>query len=825
MTSSSDLSDAFEVATQALSEIRNDAAGLDLNEADTRAKIIDRIFREVFGWAELHIRREQKTASGTYLDYRLESSTNLFILEAKRSGVHFTVPKRTQPQVMRRSGGAAQNPSLHAALEQVVGYCRDEGVPVGVVANGEQLVVTAAFDSPANRFDTIVFGSWVSMDQNLPQLMDLLHPESSSEPYLRERLSAPADIRAAPIFSSRLIDVVQDPDEFQTRNPLDTALSPILGKYFGEITQDPKLLDEAYISSDRQSSYGEQIDSVLEDRIPSAGQDVEAVETRGGEAPVFDRGMRETIALQTEGEVHLVIGNVGAGKTTFLHRYFDVIASPVVRQSVMPVFVDFLDAPDDAGSLASWVDEQVTAEIASMSEDGVDLETWEALQELYRREIRDLRRGVLAPFDGTDEFDVRLSPRLEALKDQREEHIARCADYIRWKYGKPLVIVFDNVDQFGHETQHHILRIAFQKARVWNTLGILAMREETFWRYRNAPPLDAYHRHIYHIAAPRIRDVLRRRLELVEKYHRDEVIDISATRGARFTNVSMTGLLSVMVSSLLGRNQENAMAIEMLSAGDTRRGLDMFRTFFLSGHTNTDEYVATLIDEGSYSVPIHHLLRGIAFGERRYYDSTKSAIDNVFDVPNDGFYSHLQKLRILRYLEGLRDIDTVPDRGFAPVGRIAEAFSAVVRDSDGVRDALDSMLQHRLVEAANGVESLTSTLDSVRITSAGVYYLNTLSKMFVYLDLVASDAPILSREWYERILNADRPGGRLSFALQDRLERVAQFLDYLEESEATEGELLSKTSLPEEVRAPLVPGIRKAFDDERKRVLRSARQQ
>ena len=55
------------------------------NEADTRAKIIDRVLNDALGWPELGdaVRREEHVHEG-YLDYRLRAGSHGLILEAKR---------------------------------------------------------------------------------------------------------------------------------------------------------------------------------------------------------------------------------------------------------------------------------------------------------------------------------------------------------------------------------------------------------------------------------------------------------------------------------------------------------------------------------------------------------------------------------------------------------------------------------------------------------------------------------------------------------------------------------------------------------------------
>src|SRR5947207_3024610 len=66
------------------------------NEADTRAKVIDRILKEALNWPEESIRREVALNAG-YLDYELtHTGRPTLVVEAKRSGTYLEVPANMQ---------------------------------------------------------------------------------------------------------------------------------------------------------------------------------------------------------------------------------------------------------------------------------------------------------------------------------------------------------------------------------------------------------------------------------------------------------------------------------------------------------------------------------------------------------------------------------------------------------------------------------------------------------------------------------------------------------------------------------------------------------
>jgi predicted type IV restriction endonuclease len=63
-----------------------------VTEADTRAKVIDRVLVEICGWPESEVAREEHTERG-YMDYSLRVLGRPFVcVEAKREGIPFVLP-------------------------------------------------------------------------------------------------------------------------------------------------------------------------------------------------------------------------------------------------------------------------------------------------------------------------------------------------------------------------------------------------------------------------------------------------------------------------------------------------------------------------------------------------------------------------------------------------------------------------------------------------------------------------------------------------------------------------------------------------------------
>ena len=79
---------------ESLKALRASLEDRDLNEADTRHRIIDFIIHDFLSWPKNRVNVEEHVASG-YIDYVLTRSSGepIILIEAKREGIFFTIPE------------------------------------------------------------------------------------------------------------------------------------------------------------------------------------------------------------------------------------------------------------------------------------------------------------------------------------------------------------------------------------------------------------------------------------------------------------------------------------------------------------------------------------------------------------------------------------------------------------------------------------------------------------------------------------------------------------------------------------------------------------
>ena len=85
--------------------------------------------------------------------------------------------------------------------------------------------------------------------------------------------------------------------------------------------------------------------------------------------------------------------------------------------------------------------------------------------------------------------------------------------------------------------------------------------------------------------------------------------------------------------------------LEQTSYPNIREGLESFRYFLMSGHTNVHKYVINL----EFGIPIWEFIKSIGLNNTLYYNHEISDVKNLFH-PSVSNHNHFTKIRLLRFL-------------------------------------------------------------------------------------------------------------------------------------------------------------------------------
>jgi hypothetical protein len=731
-----------------------------LTEADTRVKVIDEILKNSLGWTESDIQRETHVDGG-FVDYVLSiDELPRLVIEAKSNGDYFNIPLSMKSRRYKLSASISKVENAKEAIEQARNYCLEKGVKYGIVTNGSQFIVFQAFaeNREWRQEDCIVFRSFQDVEENFHEFWNILSKHAVRLNSLRILLRG----ESSKVKYIRPLDNIHNKDEILVRNHLAGILDPFIHYIFEEITDDSKIdvLKNCYIFNKSFETTDEHIRGVFADRIPLHSDDlkienfIEGEETAGMFQVNFYKCTEFLNQREPEGSVVILLGGVGSGKTTFLHRFFKIVLYP--EEKVLWFYVDFRTAPTNLADIRDFLIGRIV----------------EHYEENYSERLRDqLERLGLYKTEKTLEWLTKLFAILKVLK-------------------YTLSIVIDNVDQHYQlypEMQQKVFVETQHLTDALKTITILSLREESFFRHGLAGAFGAYYVTSFHVTSPNFNDLLLARanylLEIL-KLPEDEIRRkrIKARRGLLKRETEDLGqFFEIIRDSFAPRTSTPkyvARFVESVAGSNMRKGLEMFSSFLFSGNTKVYEMLQRFRTQGSYTLAHHQVMKSIMLGDSRYYSSKRSYVMNLFDVNPENTGSHFLNLKILQYAKDRLSYDTDGERGYVSIEKLKQDAEKISINKIAVEESLGDLARFGLVIFDNQNPEKVKEASLFSITPTGIYYLDELSRRLVYLDLVWIDTPIADESVEKRLRYMAQ-----EVDMSKRFERTRLFLDYLAKME------------------------------------------
>ena len=443
------------------------------NEADTRAKIIDRLLHDALGWPEkgTYVRREEHIHKG-YIDYKLNVKHTHIIIEAKRVGKCFALPKSFsfQKQLSVKNLLHKQT-DLLLMYDQVVRYAHESGIVYCILTNGTQWLIF-----PGVRTDNIhirnsrviVFNGFESIKNNFLDFWNYLSFESSREGSPLRELIKPLYL-IEPSYKFTTEEKTHVPFE---RNVLSPVLNSILPKYFGDLYGDPSrtsMLRECYVYDDPIETMVNKLGLSAGDEEPSNSIKKIGPIVHFYSLPKVSDKILELLGtfLKSEKNLYLqvLVGRVGIGKTTFI-QYFIEKYSKLLKNENYTICLDMHDTNEQTDLDKFFVESMW--EMFKKHPKYKLLMSNRSLFEIFSDEIDTISNGLLLPIKDKDPemYTKEIFKYLSTQISDRSFFLKKLVEYINTKTDSRFIIIFDNVDQIpSFEFQQKVIRFAHSKGR------------------------------------------------------------------------------------------------------------------------------------------------------------------------------------------------------------------------------------------------------------------------------------------------------------------------------------------------------------------------
>ena len=727
-----------------------------VSEADVRTKLIDRIFVEVLGWPYRDIHLETPAGKG-FIDYRCTiSNLNRLIIEAKRQGRDLGITEDRAGRFFKLNGPVFDSPHAKEGIEQAIRYCGHKNAELACVTNGRQWIIFLG-NRRGDGKDTLegqacVFGNLDGVGTNFKKFYDLLAYESVAGYRFRAEFQ---EAEGQPARSTGFNAPVRTPEsrKLLPADKLYADLDRVMISFFRDLTgdDDSEMRKNCFVTtneSDRAESTIARISEELRNKVRT-------LKTAGrGETSEITRAITRIRDMRKH-ELVLLVGTKGAGKSTFIDRFFeDVLPKDVARDCVL-VRIDLSESGADEHSIIRWLDEHFldTTEKAVFGDRQPD---YDDLKGMYFREYERLQSGAWKHTydDNPIEFNKMFGEHIERRREERpHEYILHMLHRIVNSDHKVPCLIFDNADHFSIDFQEKVFQYAHSFFKEVLCLVMVPITDKTSWQLSRQGALQSFFTESFFLPSPPPDIILRKRIEYIEKKIKD---DETPERGKGYKGYFFNRGIDLTIDNLRAftssvqavfiNTGEVATWIGNLANHDIRRCLQLTRAIIGSPHIQVDEMFKAIYAKSSLEVDPINAKLAIIRGKYDIYPTGQNPfVQNIFALTTEFSTSPLLGLRILQLLEDTHFQQAEGEARYVELSHIVEYCNGMYVDQRATQGWLDNLLKSGLILSYDPRQESIDKVLRVEIAPSGYQHLVWGRTDWAYLEAMLEVTPLLEK--------------------------------------------------------------------------------
>lgn len=545
-----------------------------------------------------------------------------------------------------------------------------------------------------------------------------------------------------------------------------------------------QIVENAYVKSKKRESHIQPVDKLIRRIVHPVMNGTKEIKDTKDPKAIFD--IFKDIK-KYKNELCLLIGSVGSGKSTFIDYLKEVAIDKTLREKTEWISVNLNNAPVSENEIYKWIVDQIINEIKILNPK-FDFDELSFIKKVFSTDIDKIIKGPLSlyPKDSEKYIDG-LYNEITKLHQDKIKFLQELIKFLYVKNNKLLVTVLDNCDKRNKDSQLLLFEVANWIKSSFHTMTFLPIRETTYDKYRNFPPLDTVINDlVFRIDPPLLDKVLYERLKYALReisqdttqfsYYLENNIRINCDRE------EVGFYLKSLIKSIFQNNFLRRVFVG-LTGRNIRKGLEVFLNICKSGYITTDLITRIKESSGDINLPNHLIMNILLRNTRRYYNDDNSLIKNLFhSYKNDIIPDPFVRFSILRYLKmNERKTDIVGNIGFHKISKIIKDLKSIGHDEFRIVEEINSLEKAECIITESQNNDIIEVSDHIKLTSNGEIHLDLL-KNLDYLAAISEDTWYRNTEYAKKIMyNITGSANKNLNTYQQSIDNSLYLINYLKE--------------------------------------------
>lgn len=743
--------------------------------------LIKRILAEVLEWRPAEL-TDCKTPSAPYECIRLtiEGASRAAVIIQKTP---LGLKDRNTDRPYRLDGPVLTASESAEGIKQACMVCGIKNTELAALTNGEEWIVFRGSRIGDGK-DTMegqafLFPTLQAIQDTFKLFYDLL----SRNPIVELRYRAHfQEAEGQPIRARAFSRPLRETNQLRPFEPTPLAadLDRVMESFFQRIAgdKDPEMLLQCFIVTKESKIAENQIARISEDLVGR----IRSLDTASAEdlSEIIHK-----VQVTQRREFVLLIGTKGAGKTTFIERFFKHVLPPEIRAECIDITVDMVNCPGSESQVVEWLDDTLLkATEEALFKDKAP--TYEEIQGMFFDEYRRWCTGAFRHLYETDKtaFKTEFGRHIEKRREDRpHEYICRLMRNIVASRRKAPCIVFDNADHFSIAIQEKVFQYARSIYESEVCIVIMPITDKTSWQLSRQGALQSFETISLFLPTPSPKTVLERRIKYLEEKvspeNEEKGRGYFLSWGIRLDLEHLKAFAHCLQHVFLETGRASDW-VGNLSNLDIRLSLQLTREIMSSPYLRVDELLKAYIAKSTTAIPIYDIQRAIIRRNYNFYPvGNHTYVQNIFCLRTEIGTSPLLGLRILTALRDALHKETEGQEAFVEVSQIYDYFQSMMVERRVVSLWLDAMLRTGLCLSYDPTQTTTEGVQKVELSPSGRQHLIWGCTDESYISSMMEVTPIQHQPTYEKLREVPWDNKNL-----ERLEKTDIFIQYIIEEDS-----------------------------------------